>query len=65
MKELKSLCYRDAPYYIMTYLVEGDRLIVSSEILWKTDEWRKLGNGMLLTAWIEDGELRHRVDKVL
>jgi len=65
LKRLKSLCYGDTPYYIMTYLVEGDRLIVSSEILWKTDEWKKLGNGMLLTAWIEDGKLKHRVDKVL
>jgi len=65
LKKLKSLCYGDAPYYIMTYLAKGDLLIVSSEKLWKSDEWEILGNGLLLTAWMEDGKLKHQVEKIL
>ena len=65
LKSLKSLCYGDSPYYLMTYQVYGKGLVVASEKLWKKGEWRPLGNGFLLTAWIEDSEVKHRVEKVI
>lgn len=61
---LKSLCYGDDPYYEMTFLPRDDMLIVASEKLWKSSEWRKLSNGELLTAWIEDAKIRYQVERV-
>jgi len=61
---LKSLCYRDEPYYEMSFLPTENILIVASEKLWKSSEWRKLSNGELLTAWIEDGKIRFRIEKI-
>lgn len=62
--DLRSICYKDSPYYTLTFLDEGDTLIVASEKLWKDDNWIKLSNGDLLTAWIEGEEIRHEVEHI-
>ena len=50
---LKSACYKDSPYYTLTFLDQRDVLIVASEKLWRDEGWTKLRNGDLLTAWID------------
>lgn len=61
---LKSVCYRDSPYYTMTYMVGEDELVISSEMLWRDSRWRPLGNGFLMTAWIEHGEIKYRIKNI-
>ncbi len=61
---LKSLCYQDSPYYTMTYNVKKGELVVCSEKLWKSDDWRPLGNKVLLTAWIEGDEIKYSLEKI-
>jgi len=65
LSELRSLCHGDEPYYLMTYILRDGVLITSSERLWRGDDWRPLGDGYLLTAWIEEGKIAYRIEKVL
>ena len=62
---LKSVCYKDSPYYTLTFLDQGDVLIVASEKLWRDEGWMSLGNGDLLTAWIDGEEVKYDVEHVL
>ncbi|RLG07370.1 MAG: hypothetical protein DRN68_05510, partial [Thaumarchaeota archaeon] len=62
--DLRSICYKDSPYYTLTFLDEGDMLIVASEKLWKDDNWIKLSNGDLLTAWVDGEEVEHEVKHI-
>jgi len=62
--EPKSVCYKDSPYYQMTYLIDGDKLVIASEKLWKSDEWMGMENGDLLTAWIENEKVKYNVEKI-
>ncbi|OYT67813.1 MAG: hypothetical protein B6U65_01975 [Candidatus Wolframiiraptor sp. EX4484-121] len=64
-ENLKSICYKDSPYYTLTFLDEGDVLVIASEKLWRDDGWVSLGNGDLLTAWIEGEEVRYDIRHVL
>jgi len=63
--DLKSVCYKDSPYYTLTFLDQGDVLIVASEKLWRDESWTNLGNGDLLTAWIDGEEVKYDVEHVL
>jgi len=40
-------------------------LIVASEKLWRDEGWMNLGNGDLLTAWIDGEEVKYDVEHVL
>ena len=62
---LKSVCYKDSPYYTMTYMAGENELVISSERLWKNDEWKLLGNGFLMTAWMEHGEIRYSIESII
>lgn len=62
---LRSVCYKDSPYYLMTYRIEEGELVVASEKLWRGSEWKPLENGALLTAWIERDEIRYRIEKII
>jgi len=61
---LKSVCYKDSPYYTMVYSIEESELVISSEKLWRGEEWKQLGNGYLLTAWIEHDGIRSIIEKI-
>jgi len=62
---LKSVCYGGSPYYVMTYMAGEDELVVSSERIWENDEWKLLGNGFLMTAWIEHGKIRYSIENII
>jgi len=49
----------------MTYMAGKNELVISSERLWKNDEWKFLGNGYLMTAWIEHGEIRYSIESII
>ena len=62
---LKSVCYRDSPYYTLTFQDEGDVLVIASEKLWRDGSWMNLGNGDLLIAWVEGDGIRYDIGYVL
>ena len=62
---LRSICYKDSSYYTLTFLNKGDVLIVASEKIWRDDNWIELENGDLLIAWIEGGEIKYDVKRIV
>ena len=61
----RSLCYRDKPYYMMTYKHGKDEIIVASERLFKNGGWRDMEDGELLIAWREGEEIAYTIEKLI
>jgi len=58
---LKTICLGNEPYYDMTYLSDGESLIVASERTNRRGPWRKIRNGYVIAATVEEGELSFKV----
>ena len=58
-----TLCYKDAPYYQMVYREENGGFVVASERM-DNGEWKEMGDGEMLVAEIEKGEVNIKVDVV-
>ncbi|MEM1574464.1 MAG: class II glutamine amidotransferase [Nitrososphaerota archaeon] len=59
-----SLCFKDQPYFEMCYKVNKEFLIISSEKIDNSGEWKALKNNEFLIAQIIDKEIVFQVDKI-
>jgi len=63
-KELKSICYKDTPYFRMTYYCDDEKLIVASERTNRDSNWRIMENNDILIAEIHDGRIKYQILKL-
>lgn len=59
-----SLCFKDKPYFEMCFKANKDFLIVSSEKMDNSKEWKALKNNEFLIAQIIDKEIDFQVSKI-
>lgn len=59
----RSICYGDSPVFEMCYREDETGLVVASERV-DSERWVRLGDGSVLVAWVEDGEVRHELQCV-
>lgn len=63
--ELKlSLCLRDQPVFQLSYLINPERLVVTSEKTNQDENWRVLKNGQLMIAEVSQGVIKVDLCKI-
>lgn len=51
---------KEREYYLMCYYLDEDKIVVSSEPI-DDNDWKDLGNGRFLEAWIEDDKIKYKI----
>ncbi len=59
-----SLCFKDRPYFEMCYKACKDFLVISSERIDDSSEWKALKNNEFLIAQILNKEIFFQIDKI-
>ena len=59
----KSICYGDAPIFRMTYLYNGNILVVASERT-NDDKWKLMDNNELLIAERKNNKIKYTIEKI-
>jgi len=62
--DLKSICYRDSPYFGMVYYVGENFLIVASEKTNREHKWRLLEDNSILVARIHDNKVEYNIERI-
>lgn len=57
----KSVSDPERDFYKMCFKSSGSDILIASEPL-DDSEWKDLGNGKMLEAWIEDGNIKYKVN---
>ncbi|MCD6095833.1 MAG: class II glutamine amidotransferase [Thermoprotei archaeon] len=62
--DLKSICYKDSPYFRMVYYYNDKFLVIASEKTNKSDNWKPLEDSNVLIAEVNNDRVEYNIERV-